>query len=218
MGAIRGKHETLFRTLIKNEWVNKIPVELKEEFVDTLDNIRTHYSDSNVRVSPGLTSSLRAFNVEPENLKIVIIADAAKDHSGIAIRGTGQLTEAEQVFSKMLQEGVGHGDLLFDDWQKQGVMFLPTAFTSHVLPPKSHKKMWEDVLKKFIQIIDVQSPCWIILGEDNYHLEKSIGIMCADIKAPALKEANLGELQDADIFNGANNIVDFLSKAPKVKW
>lgn len=102
-------------------------------------------------------------------------------------------------------------DEIFVHWEKEGVLFLNTAFTCKNNKPGSHRSEWFCFTKKLIQYISNNSSniTWCLLGNHAAKFEKFISneakiITCAH---PRLYGTEKKDFLGSDCFN--NNNIDW---------
>jgi uracil DNA glycosylase len=205
--------------MAKHNWWEVISKPTQELFATTLDNIREHYKLHDCSMpSPKIVDVLDCLRwTNPENLKVVILADPAETSTGKAIVGNSVQSEAEFILGRLFYQAFGTDQVDYARLASAGVLWLPTAFTTHHIPPTNHKVMWEPFVQAFIKELNQFNPIWIIIGQKNTHYQENMSTGSVDIWLPDLTHKNLDHLKTRDLFNEIDNLLDFIQK-DKIPW
>ena len=67
-------------------------------------------------------------------------------------------------------------ELAFDNWEKQGALFLNTAFTCKIDHPNSHTKIWQPFTHELLKFIASESPSatWLLWGNNALSITEGV--------------------------------------------
>jgi uracil DNA glycosylase len=204
MNILENKSEFYFRKALHKDWEEVFTDDVKESFIKTMVKIRLRYTDNKLgATTPALVKALDCFNVfSPPQLQLVVVGRGFVNGNGLAFGGLS-FNNTHEMMCELLNCNKTTLDITMNAWARQGVLMLPNSFTNHYLPPRNHKKMWQECLIKICTLIEKHyRPVWLI--EDYPELSSKI-ISSKTLTMPKIAENNIVMLKQIDIFNRVNH-------------
>ena len=164
------------------------PKELIDEGNKILESI-----DFNIS-SPSKDRVLNFFNMNPNDIKVVILGQDPYPTKGVANGRAFAVNEdikepqsLKNIFKEIEDvQGFVKTDKTLLHWEKQGVLLLNTSLSVEIGKPNSHKSLWKDFSNKLINWIDSNlNVTWILWGNEAMKFQKQLKNRCITDSHPS---------------------------------
>src|SRR5690606_25602228 len=223
---IKEKQSFLYKTWFENSSWSRIIKEDEwfEEYLTILDNLKMHYTQYKARLLPGIFNTLASIkNMKTySDIKVIFVAKPQESFEGMCF--SSEILNIENEEQRVIKEvsKTSYEAELFRSiqsrWIKEGVMFLPTSFTSGKIHPKNHELIWESCIENLIRILDDNIDCvWVLVGEAK-KFKNCLKISNLDMEVCDFTERNLPKLVQLEPFKKINDILENMLRVERIVW
>lgn len=134
-------------------------------------------------VTPNKENALRFFEMNPSDIKVVIIGQDPYPTQGVANgrafavnKGNKLPQSLKNIFKEIVEvQGFVNTDETLDSWAAQGVLMLNTALTTIIGQPNAHKSLWQNYTKEIIDWLDTNfNITWVLWGNEAIKVGKDL--------------------------------------------
>jgi uracil-DNA glycosylase len=220
-GNIPSNWKNIFLSVGSQNILWNISEYIKEELVRS----------SNLIIYPPINWVFRSFNLNPQNIRVVILGQdpyhsGTTEFNGSAVGycfsvrpGSSVNPSLKNIYKELKEEGYSpkeDGDL--SHWVKQGCMMLNTALTVEKSCPDSHTEFWHDWIENIIKYIaeNCEGVAWLLMGSKAQRFKKIIPkntlhyVVCTSHPSPFSARRSIGDVPSFLGSGAFRDINDFL--------
>lgn len=133
-------------------------------------------------VTPNKEYVLRFLEINPEDIKVVIIGQDPYPTKGVANgrafavnKGCALPQSLKNIFKEIKEvQGEVFADETLELWASQGVLLLNTSLTTIIGEPNAHKNIWREYTQEIVNWLDQNlTISWVLWGNEAKALGKN---------------------------------------------